>query len=229
MIKKICLLVALLPLLAAQQNMGPSRHRTIAASGGGTITPKGTPVCNRAYSGSPSVSYTAAQSGDELFIELWSEAGGLASLQYNGSSASAVIPQSSGNSYTGIYEVTGISSGAHNVTWTQTATYGDYCFIEFSGVNSTGNVSTTTSSASPYSVSLTITESGGYVLGMATNNTTSALTPTATSGTIAASSPSAYHGIFDQYNTSSSTGSLPLAGTLSTSQGLQWNLVELKW
>jgi hypothetical protein len=216
--------------LGEEDSAVSSAAYTISA---GSITPEGTPVCGiSSYGSSNSIAYTAAQTGDELFIQLWNSGMNYAfiNVAYNSSAASTIIAPASGNQYSAVFEVTGITSGAHNVTWTNTTAYSEpYCFIEFSGVNSVGNVSSPTSSVSPYSVSLTITEANGYVLGQAVSGESGALTPTATSGTIAAYLASAYHSGFAQYNTSASTGSVALAGTLSTSQSMNWNLVELKY
>ncbi len=233
--KKLVVFLLMLPLLAAgggQVVVNTGNHRKVFISSG-SISVKGTPVCGVAsYATSETVSYTAAATGDELFVELWNVGANIAitSVAYNGSSASTVIAQSAGNQYASISEVTGISSGAQNVTWTNASAYGTlFCFIEFTGVNSTGNVNTTNTAGSPYSTSLSITESNGYVLGQAVGGASSAQTPSATSGTIPAYYAAGYKNTFTQYNTAASPGSVSLAGTLTSSVVFSWNTVELKY
>ena len=240
--KRLCAFLILLvefplllfPLLGAGQFTVPFAVRVPAAASG-SISPMGTPSCAAAgggYTTNHTFTYTAAATGDELFISISNDGANIAtsSVAYNSASASTVISSNLTNGYSYVYEVTGISAGSHSGAFTTaSATTPILCLIEFSGVNSTGSTSSTTSAGSPYSVALSITQTNGYILGFATNYTSVAQTPTATSGTIAGYKAGAYANIFGQYNTSASIGSVSLAGTLTSSVALGWNLVELKY
>src|ERR1019366_1072803 len=97
--------IALIPMLGWGQTVLTGRHRKVFTASG-SITVKGTPVCGYVgYGTAQSASYTAAQTGDELFLEIWNTGTGytFSSVAYNSASASSIIAPVSGNNYSAIF------------------------------------------------------------------------------------------------------------------------------
>lgn len=205
-----------------------------ASTGGGGITPVGTPVCG--IGATPyTISYTANAGGDTIVVGANGLYGYLGTATVTDSKSDTFTQSAApGYYYPGIYTNLSITSGVTSITITTTGGTGsiDACVSEYSGPKHVGNTNNNylMSSGTSYSNSLTMQDAHNYIVGVfaITNNGTQP-TPTATAGTIRAYNNGNSNGsIFLQDNTSTSAGSLAVSGSISSAYLLWGSAVELR-
>ena len=208
-------------------------------SGGGTITPVGTPACaNTTSGGSLTVTYTPYAAGDELFVSIAingtsQTVTGVQDLTSGGSTythGSASWPEKGASTSIDEWYTLSLVSGVTSVKATFSAHAGvSMCVSEYSGGSGIGaspNQGTWTSSpGTSYSATLTMAASSSYgvcAIGMA-----SAVTPTATAGTIRKFNTNGSDAT-DAIQDNTGSTSLSVAGTLSpTAHSGEWTCLEL--
>lgn len=210
-------------------------------SGGGTITPVGTPACaNTTSGGSLTVTYTPYAAGDELFVSIAMApitisptVTGVQDLTSGGSTythGSASWPESGGSTSIDEWYTLSLVSGVTSVKATFSATAGvSMCVSEYSGGSGIGaspNQGTWTSSpGTSYSATLTMAASSSY--GVCAIGMTTAVTPTATAGTIRKFNTNGTYAT-DAIQDNTGSTSLSVAGTLSpTAHNGEWTCLEL--
>jgi hypothetical protein len=235
--KKALVLLALLPLLAMggrQQGMGPGPGMP-ASSGGGSISPVGTPTCVYSMTSPISVPYTKHAAGDALVVSISENAAAdydTVTVTDGGSTYTEVVSTPvSTNYHVDLFGTLSLASSSGNLSVTvYQLTAAAVCVQEFSGVVEWGNTlaTNTSSGSSSYSGSIMMhNESGNYAVA-GVGNWIGTTTWTATSGTL-------YGQTYGTQSAGMITGiagtagsSMTLAGTASASHSWGMPLLELR-
>ena len=161
--KKALVLLALLPLLAMggrQQGMGPGPGMP-ASSGGGSISPVGTPTCVYSMTSPISVPYTKHAAGDALVVSISENAAAdydTVTVTDGGSTYTEVVSTPvSTNYHVDLFGTLSLASSSGNLSVTvYQLTAAAVCVQEFSGVVEWGNTlaTNTSSGSSSYSGSI---------------------------------------------------------------------------
>ena len=196
-----------------------------ASTGGGGITPVGTPTCSIQGGTTVNVSYTPYAAGDVVVAGasgLYGYAGTVTVTDNKSGSYSQLVAPGYYNA--GIFGTLSVASGVTQLTFSETSGTGswDICISEYShsGTVHFGNASSGNGYWSgTYTSTLAMQDANNYLISVfSDNNFGTQPTPTATVGTLRAYNNANNNGsIWIQDNTSTNAGSLSTSGTTSPS------------